>query len=226
MKTTLSSYPLVLGEWDTLEQLEQGRSIARYGDGELKLCFNRSAKAQIKNPEIEARLVEILNSDGPCLVGIPNIADLSYQIPQKKIFWAQYRQKHYTSLYNFKKIYGSSFITRPDSAPSINTQAYFDRMKNIWAGRDVILINGTNKAFDKDLSILDNCRYERWTYPNTDAWGVFPELVSRCLKESKEKLFIVSLGPTATVLAHDLAQAGYQALDLGHLGMFYRACPL
>lgn len=32
---------------------------------------------------------------------------------------------------------------------------------------------------------------------------------------------IVVLGPTATVLAYDLAKAGYQALDIGHLGKAY-----
>ena len=32
---------------------------------------------------------------------------------------------------------------------------------------------------------------------------------------------IVVLGPTATILAYDLAKAGYQALDIGHLGKAY-----
>lgn len=32
---------------------------------------------------------------------------------------------------------------------------------------------------------------------------------------------IVVLGPTATVLAYDLAKAGYQALVMGHMGKDY-----
>jgi hypothetical protein len=41
------------------------------------------------------------------------------------------------------------------------------------------------------------------------------------LAEPVDNLLVISLGPTATVLAADLAREGRQALDLGHLGMFY-----
>lgn len=34
-------------------------------------------------------------------------------------------------------------------------------------------------------------------------------------------LFIAALGPTATVLAYDLAKAGYRALDVGHVDTMY-----
>ena len=33
--------------------------------------------------------------------------------------------------------------------------------------------------------------------------------------------FIIALGPTATILAYDLANAGYRALDLGHIDIEY-----
>ena len=38
---------------------------------------------------------------------------------------------------------------------------------------------------------------------------------------SRDVLFILALGPTATVLAYDLYRIGYQALDLGHLDIQY-----
>lgn len=38
---------------------------------------------------------------------------------------------------------------------------------------------------------------------------------------SKNSLVCISLGPTATVLAYDLAQRGYQALDIGQLDNEY-----
>lgn len=34
-------------------------------------------------------------------------------------------------------------------------------------------------------------------------------------------MFIIALGPTATVLAYDLSEAGYQALDMGHFDIEY-----
>ena len=45
--------------------------------------------------------------------------------------------------------------------------------------------------------------------------------MSECLKQPKNKLFILALGPTATVLAVDLADKGYRALDIGHLDTCY-----
>ena len=46
-------------------------------------------------------------------------------------------------------------------------------------------------------------------------------ILDECLKESPDKLFLLSAGPTATILAYDLAQRGYQALDIGHLPNCY-----
>ena len=37
----------------------------------------------------------------------------------------------------------------------------------------------------------------------------------------ENKLILIALGPTATVLAYDLAKAGYWALDIGHLDLEY-----
>ena len=34
-------------------------------------------------------------------------------------------------------------------------------------------------------------------------------------------MILIALGPTATVLAYDLAKAGYWALDIGHLDLEY-----
>jgi hypothetical protein len=36
-----------------------------------------------------------------------------------------------------------------------------------------------------------------------------------------DKLILIALGPTATVLAYDLAKKGYQAIDIGHLPSCY-----
>ena len=37
----------------------------------------------------------------------------------------------------------------------------------------------------------------------------------------KGALVIIALGPTATIMAYDLAKLGYQALDLGHFDIQY-----
>ena len=50
-----------------------GRSLARYGDGEFKLCADGGGiKSQVGHPELASRLRAILRESGECLVGIPN----------------------------------------------------------------------------------------------------------------------------------------------------------
>ena len=38
---------------------------------------------------------------------------------------------------------------------------------------------------------------------------------------SKDTLILAALGPTATILAYDLCEKGYQAIDIGHLDIEY-----
>ena len=40
-------------------------------------------------------------------------------------------------------------------------------------------------------------------------------------KLEKEVLFLIALGPAATVLSYDLFKAGYQAVDIGHVDVEY-----
>ena len=41
------------------------------------------------------------------------------------------------------------------------------------------------------------------------------------IKIKKNILILISLGPTATVLAYDLCKLGYQAIDVGHIDIEY-----
>ena len=62
---------------------------------------------------------------------------------------------------------------------------------------------------------------QRIICPSRDAFSKYEEIKNACLGHSKRKLFILALGPTATVLAYDLAKEGYRALDVGHLDIEY-----
>jgi hypothetical protein len=41
------------------------------------------------------------------------------------------------------------------------------------------------------------------------------------VQQDKNRLVLIALGPTASVLAYDMAKAGYQALDIGHIDLEY-----
>ena len=41
------------------------------------------------------------------------------------------------------------------------------------------------------------------------------------LRQPQDRLVLIALGPTATILAYDLYLAGYQAVDIGHIDLYY-----
>ena len=57
--------------------------------------------------------------------------------------------------------------------------------------------------------------------PSSNAFSAYDLLFEKALSFGKKKLFVLILGPTATILAYDLAKNGYQALDFGYIGKFY-----
>lgn len=217
------NYPHALNEWETIKLLQGGQSIARYGDGELKLCRGASAKSQKFEPHLGDRLKEILMSlSNKCLVGIPRLDKMDEINPEKHKFWNNYRDPIYIKMYNPKKKYTSAYITRPDSVPAINTPEYMEAVQKIWTGRHVILINGDNKPFDKHQTILSNAAsYEKWQCPSQNTWEFYDKMMWECHTQKNDVLFLLACGATATVLAYDLAHMGYQAIDIGHFGMFY-----
>lgn len=57
--------------------------------------------------------------------------------------------------------------------------------------------------------------------PAENAFDRYEEIYNEAVKQPKDKLFLIALGPTASVLAYDLAMKGYQAIDIGHADLSY-----
>lgn len=221
----------IMDEYQTIDFIRTNRtSIARYGDGELKLCLGKSAKSQHWNLSMQTRLREILLINGgsanDCLVGIPRIhapEDKARMSERKWSFWKSYAVKKITALYNHDKHYGSAFITRPDAAPAIDCKDYYDKVKELWRDRDVLVMHGEGTGFLKQKCLIETAKTSRvLTGPIRDAYSHHKDLVRSLLKHSSnDTIILLSLGPEATVLAFDMAMKGRQTLDLGHMGMFY-----
>lgn len=218
----------VKNEWDTVRKIiDDGASIARYGDGEIHLAEGANAKAQYADQRLAIRLRGILK-DGvnKCLIGIPNIYEGVTAEPGTKAhgFWTKMAaNRQIDKLFDPSKQYYSSFITRPDNCGGINTQEYFDLCRQMWTGRNVVYVTGQNIEFCKNAEYMSSVESVRgYVYgPVVNAWNEYNRIFSTCCGYPKDTLFLIRLGPTATVLAYDLCAVGYQALDLGHFGMFH-----
>lgn len=217
---------LVADEISTVQKIIADKcSIARFGDGELKLCVGKDQMNQRGGKQIRRKLCAILCGNVPngLLVGIPRIYDghLGAMGKRKAQFWATYTEQRFARLYRDDMTYWSAFITRPDSAPAIDNDGYWGLIRRIWGGRNVVYVQGEGREFQQ-TGIFDNAKAVSLLFgPRNDAFDKKGPLLNTIMQYPKNALVLLSLGPTATVLAHDVCKRGYQALDIGHLPAFY-----
>lgn len=207
----IASYPRVLGEVQTLQRVVAGESLCRYGDGEFKMCNGAGIKSQSAHPVLRRRLTEILARSGDCLVGIPNILS---ETP--KPYWKSFLTRGAQLLH--KRAYVSSFITRPDSAPWIDTGDYWELLESLWVGREVTLVRGSSKSLVAE-DLVGAARVNEIVCPPQHAFSDYGAILKRIGTPERA---LLCLGPSATVLSVDLCARGVHAIDLGHVGMFLR----
>lgn len=207
-------YPHVLSEVATMDLVLAGRSLARYGDGEFKMCEGSSIKSQTGDPALADRLREILHESGDCLVGIPNIHSDTPKAP----FWRQFRRYGY--LLEKDREYGSAFVSRPDSAPWIDTPEYWDKVRSLWVDRDITLVRGSSKSLTAEVLVEAGAGHvTEILAPRQHAWSEYGSLLKRIGRPERA---LLCLGPSATVMAVDLCARGVHAIDFGHGGMFWK----
>lgn len=219
----LDHYPKVNSEKETIDKIvKDSLSIARFGDGEFNICIGRKIGFQKKNKELAARLKEILQSDEQkILIGIntlPEINKLS-DIWKKFIIRRGYRTLR---LLNSNKIYESSTITTtfPEDDQDLNKRVL--DLKKIWNKRKVTFVVGKDSRFFLNQDLFDNIDEHEFIYgPAKHAFSEYNNLLNEITQRSTDKLILLSLGPTATLLSFDLARMGYQAVDIGHMPSKY-----
>lgn len=156
-----------------------------------------------------------MDTDGPCLPCIPRIRPRG----PKATFWDQYEGAPYTWIYKPNAVYGSAFVTRPDSAPEIDTPEYWALVRLFWECQDVVLVRGGEKSLTADR-LEGAASVQEIIGPVQQAWAIHRDLFKQLRGERRRVL--LCLGATATALAWMLAQEGVHAVDLGHVGMFMK----
>lgn len=211
-------YPSVFDEHVTLDEVLKGKSIARFGDGEFKIAKGGSCVSQISNPKLAEELSQILLAkDAQCLIGIPTMDPKGPKIRN----WERYKHIYPRQL-SPKKQYYSAFITRPDSAPWINTEEFFDKIQSLWVGKAVALVGCEERSLStKFLIETGAATVFHVRCPRRDAYAQIDEIEQACLRSGMSRV-ILCAGPTATCLAMRLSRKAMHAVDLGHIGMFWR----
>lgn len=224
-------FPKVATIDETLDEIiNNNKSIARFGDGEIRLINNENISFQQPNEELSKRLREILNSDDEnILIGLPDVfsfKDINKSVRQRKLFYKKeivLKYDSYKVIKNDKKYYNAN-ISRPylEYKDKSNTESIFNKLKTIWNNKDIIIVEGEGSRLGIGNDLFDNVKsISRILCPVRDAFDKYDVILNKCKEFSKDKLFIIALGPTATVLAYDLAKEGFQALDMGHVDIEY-----
>lgn len=220
----------ILGISDSLQKIKCGhKSICRFGDGELSIICGKDIKFQKSTPECAKKLKDILKEEQKfCYIGIPStintFKDLTYK---SKTFWIVnmlgYRSK-WIQLLNPNMEYLAANVTRLyiDYEDKSKSKYYFKLMKNIWEKKDVVICEGEQTRMGIGNDLLDNCNsVKRIICPSENAFEKYFEILTVLKQKPKDSLILLALGPTATILAYELAKEGYTALDVGHLDIEY-----
>lgn len=233
-------YPIIIKIWplpkvatieETIDKIIKDKvSICRFGDGELLyIAEKRNLPFQQQDEQLRSLLIRILQSNhNNILVGLPigyhsllNLKSDSKLTWRAVISWTYPRIKPYL-LPN--KYYYNASMTRlyMDYEDTSDSGRLFEKVMKIWEAKEVILVEGEksrlgvgNNLFEKAISV------SRILGPAHNAYSQFDNLLMEIEKQSKTKLILVAMGPTAKPLVYQLALKNYQAIDVGNIDVEY-----
>lgn len=229
---------------DTLDTIICDRvSICRYGDGEFKIMDGDSILFQDGDSNLSERLKEVAKSDlDNILVCLPSffdrrrkkISEVSFSKEEKKrkIRAKKYmdniiadRRLQWYSYLNLNNKYGDSLVSRFYAGvyDDKKSDRWVKKWKEIWCDRNLLIVEGEKTRLGVGNDLFKNSKsIKRILAPATDAYKSYDQVLQSTIKNYKKNdLVLIALGPTATVLAYDLAKCGIQALDIGHIDIEY-----
>ena len=215
---------------ETLDRILNGNySVLRLGDGELNLIFGENLKFQNYNESLERELREVLiDNNKELLVCLPDIFnELDIYTEKAKKFWLEYLERKINKILkviDMEKVYYDTQISRfyIDVSNKKKVKERIDKIKKIWQGQEIIFVEGEKSRLGVGNDLFKNAqKIERILCPSHQAYSIIDKIEKRVLKENKNKLIFLALGPTATVLGYRLFKKGYRVLDIGHIDIEY-----
>lgn len=224
--------PVVKSIEETLNKvITEKCSMCRFGDGEMFILLKVGGVGfQHYNEALSRKLKEALKSDDSnILICIHD----SYgevkadRIAEEKKYWREHLHKYAFQLFSIldtSKVYYNATCTRIYSIFSDKgkSKKLFELFKAIWKNREVVIIEGEKTKVGVGNDLLEGAKsIERILIPAEEAFNKYNQIYQEAIKLKKDKLILVSAGPTATILTYDLSKLGYQAIDIGHIDIEY-----
>ena len=212
--------------------IQDKSSLCRFGDGEFEIMRGHERPwFQSVSDTLKYRLIEVLNSHEESI----NIAVAQNFIELDKFkerdadiiraYMAYDTRDDIIKFLDMNRTYYDAYVTRPYILyqNKKNADILFPLFKEIWKNRSVIIVEGKYGRIGINNDLFEGSNnIKRVICPHKDAWMTYEKIKQAVLGIAcKNDLICISLGPTATVLAYDLAKIGYQAIDIGQVDNEY-----
>jgi len=223
----------ILESFESIQYIIDNKcSVGRFGDGELRLLYGYNINFQKSEEELIKRLEDVLSTDIPnFMVGMPYfLKNVDGTVKFTREFWGQIVREYGSRWIKYlkeNKIYVDTQISRfyVEYNDYDRSTRQLQLLKQIWQNREVVIIEGCESRTGVGNDLYNNARtIERIIGHSKDAFTHYNDMLEAVkghVRPEEGKLLLLSYGPTATVLAYDLAKAGYQAVDIGHLDIEY-----
>lgn len=204
---------------ETLDKIaEPETSMARFGDSELKMLnssFNIGFQKFSLGLQSALREVAAVR-DANMLLAMPPV----FKNQQWATLWnANY--DYIKATFETVETFGNTAVSRPPCFNEMKAAAV-SKWMSIWEGKRVLMVTGRDSRFKMYEEFFGNAsQFDLYYGPGVDAFEHIDAIESALLKESRYDIYLLSLGPTATILAHRLFERGLKALDVGHLSASY-----
>lgn len=223
----------ILDSIDSIKYIIQHRcSVSRFGDGEIIMLFGGGYSGyQGADEKLAMRLRQVLLAEDGTnhVIGLPFPLQYTSTLrPSSKEFWDYFTMRYGKRLNELvlkNRIYVDTQLSRfyiiyKDKS---KCKEQFLLLREIWNNRDVVIVEGKQSRTGVGNDLYDNAKnLQRIIGYSTDAFSHYDQMLDAITQTvGKDQLILLSYGPTATILAYDLAKLGYQAIDIGHLDIEY-----
>ena len=228
------NFPIIHSAEELLQEVFRHRkSICRFGDGEFEIMrMKERAWFQRASAALAERLRAVIRETSPrlCVCLADNFGSLAQYTEAGADDIRQYMtqpgtRQEITAFLSHDVTYYDTYVTRPYMIyrDKQHAKRIFSLWKRLFAGRNILLVEGEHACSGKGSDLFSGCAgLQRILAPDTEAFSVYDALLAR-VRECAERddLILLRLGPAATVLAYELACAGFQAIDFGQLDNEY-----
>lgn len=208
-------------------------SLCRFGDGEFDIILNQErAWFQKYDAKMGERLKEILNSHNDKILiaiadnygSLDNYNDRAADVIRQ--YMTKEKRQEHMDLLDISREYYNAYVSRPYMIykdKDKNASEIFKLYKKLFWNRNILIIEGENTKTGVNNGLLDGAySIKRILCPDTNAYSVYDKILNNVIEfASPDDLILITLGPTATILAYDLAMQGYQAIDFGQVDNEY-----